>query len=64
MNTFKPVSEWRTYAVDRFGEHSPAVRWLDKLSKKNREGPGQLLEGPDSNIIHVLEQLEAREMDV
>lgn len=60
----RSVQEWRTYTVKRFGKHSPAVRWLDKLARKNREGPGQIVEDTDTRVICILEQLDARELDV
>ncbi len=58
------VQEWRAYAVKRFGESSRAVAWLDKLGRENNEGPGQVIEDTESRVIHVLEQLDAGELEV
>jgi hypothetical protein len=55
------AKEWRPLAVEKYGEESRAVQWLDKLA---REGNGEPLGGLDSTVWGVLGMLDAGELEV
>lgn len=52
-------SEWRPLAVERFGESSPAVRWLDKLAVRDKP-----IGALDVTIWNILGALDAGELEV
>lgn len=52
--------EWRPRAVEKYGESSPAVQWLDKLAR----GDNEPMAATDTVIWGVLGMLHAGELEV